>query len=301
MQKIVPHLWFDKEAGAAAEFYTQTFPNSRVTLHQLIKYTPSGDAEQVAFSLNGYEFMAISAGPYFQINPSISFMVNFNPAIDESASENLDELWEKLSEGGEALMELGEYPFSSRYGWVKDKFGVTWQLILNGPDSEPRPYIVPSIMFIHDQAGRAEEARDFYLSVFEDAEAGTKFEYEPGTAPDDVSKVAYEDFQLLGQWFAAMDAGRDMHDFDLNEAVSLIVNCQTQAEIDELWTKLSAVPESEQCGWLKDKFGVSWQIVPTRLGEMMSEGNPDQVQRVTEAFLKMKKFDITELERAYQG
>ncbi|HET6622356.1 MAG TPA: VOC family protein [Candidatus Saccharimonadales bacterium] len=301
MQKIVPHLWFDKEAGEAAEFYTQIFPNSRVTLRQLIPDTPSGDAEQVAFNLNGYEFMAISAGPYFKLNPSISFMVNFDLSNDKDAKEKLDELWNKLIDGGQALMELDEYPFSQRYGWVQDRFGVSWQLILGSSEGEPRPYIVPSTMFIHDNAGRAEEARDFYLSVFDDAQAGTTFKYEPGTAPDDASKVAYEDFQLYGQWFAAMDAGREMHDFDLNEAVSFMVNCETQAEIDKLWSKLSADPAAEQCGWLKDKFGVSWQIVPVALGEMMSQGSPDQVQRVTEAFLKMKKFDIAELERAYSG
>ncbi|HET8690482.1 MAG TPA: VOC family protein [Candidatus Saccharimonadales bacterium] len=297
MQKIVPHLWFDKQAGEAAQFYAQTFPNSKVTLHQIITDTPDGDTEQVAFNLNGYEFMAISAGPYFQINPSISFMVNFDPADQRQ----LDGLWSKLIDGGEALMELKEYPFSKRYGWVKDKFGVTWQLILTDPEGDTRPFIVPSLMFVREQAGKAEEARDFYMSVFPDSQVGGTFPYDPGTAPDDVSKVAYEDFQLYGQWFAAMDGGRDLHDFDMNEAVSLIVNCHTQDEIDELWNKLSAVPESEQCGWLKDKYGVSWQIVPTRLGELMTEGSPEQVRRVTEAFLKMKKFDIAELERAFAG
>lgn len=301
MQKIVPHLWFDDQAGEAAEFYTQTFPNSRVTLRQLVKDTPSGDAEQVAFTLNDHDFMAISAGPYFKVNPSISFLVHFDPNRDRQARENLDELWAKLIDGGQALMELAAYSFSQRYGWVRDKFGVSWQLILTDPAAEARPFIVPSIMFAGVNAGKAQAARDFYISVFPDSHLGTTSPYRPGEAPDEVSKIAYEDFQLTGQWFAAMDGGRDLHAFQLNEAVSFIVNCHDQTEIDELWSKLSAVPEAEQCGWLKDQFGVSWQVVPTALGEMMTNGSPEQVQRVTAAFLRMKKFDIAELEQAYQG
>jgi predicted 3-demethylubiquinone-9 3-methyltransferase (glyoxalase superfamily) len=91
------------------------------------------------------------------------------------------------------------------------------------------------------------------------------------------------------------------HAFGLNEAVSLLVNCDTQEEIDYYWEKLSAVPEAEQCGWLKDKYGVSWQVSSSRLSDMMTEGTPEQIERVTQAFLKMKKFDLAELEAAYRA
>lgn len=91
------------------------------------------------------------------------------------------------------------------------------------------------------------------------------------------------------------------HEFTFNEAVSLIVHCDTQQDIDHYWKKLSAVPEAEQCGWCKDKFGVSWQIVPTAMNEMMASGTPEQVARVTKAFMQMKKFDIDTLQRAYDG
>jgi predicted 3-demethylubiquinone-9 3-methyltransferase (glyoxalase superfamily) len=97
-----------------------------------------------------------------------------------------------------------------------------------------------------------------------------------------------------------MDSAR-MHDFGFNEAVSLIVNCKDQEEIDYYWEKLSAVPEAEQCGWLKDKYGVSWQVTPVEMDEMMRKGSKEQVARVTQAFLKMKKFDVAELRRAYDG
>ena len=109
----------------------------------------------------------------------------------------------------------------------------------------------------------------------------------------------YADFQLENSWFAAMDSAMD-HKFNFNEAVSLMVYCDTQKDIDYYWKKLSAVPQAEQCGWLKDKFGLSWQVVPPRMDEMLDDKNPKRVARVTKAFLEMKKIDLAALEKAYQ-
>lgn len=299
MPHITPHLWFDKEAKQAAEFYASVFDNSAVKNVSMIKDTPSGDCDIVTFTVRGMEFQAISAGPYFKINQSISFMLNYDPSRDEKAREHLDATWEKLVDGGKVLMELNEYPFSKRYGWVQDKFGVSWQLILTNPDGEERPDIVPTLLFVNEKCGKAEEAMNFYLSVFKDSKAGTLAKYSAGMEPNKEGTVMFEDFQLMGTWIAAMD-GALKHDFDFNEAVSFIVRCDTQEEIDYFWEKLSAVPEAEQCGWLKDKFGVSWQIVPTAMEKLMS-GTDEQQSRVTQAFLKMKKFDIAELEKAYRG
>ncbi|OGG12914.1 hypothetical protein A2773_01760 [Candidatus Gottesmanbacteria bacterium RIFCSPHIGHO2_01_FULL_39_10] len=153
MQKITPHLWFDKEVKEAVEFYVSIFPNSKITNITTLRNTPSGDCDVVSFVLSDQPFMAISAGPLFKFN----------------------------------------------------------------------------------------------------------------------------------------------------EAISFIVNCKDQKEIDYYWEKLSAVPESEQCGWLKDKFGVSWQIVPSTMNEMLTKGTPEQIDRVTQAFLPMKKLDINKLQKAYQG
>jgi predicted 3-demethylubiquinone-9 3-methyltransferase (glyoxalase superfamily) len=152
-QKIVPHLWFDREAKEAADFYCSVFPDSRITSITTLRDTPSGDCDVVSFTLSGQPFMAISAGPLFKFNESISFMVY----------------------------------------------------------------------------------------------------------------------------------------------------CDTQEEIDYFWEKLSAVPEAEQCGWLKDKYGLSWQIVPTAMDNMMREKDPERLARITQAFLKMKKFDLAALQRAYDG
>ncbi len=300
-QKIVPHLWFDKEAKEAAEFYVSLFPDSNVSNVTTLYDTPSGDTDIVSFQLSGYSFMAISAGPLFKFNPSISFTVNFGSSQDADARQRIDDVWAKLSEGGTVLMPLQKYPFSERYGWIQDKYGLSWQLILTNPEGEERPRIIPSLLFVTDEGDKAQEASDFYLSVFKGAERGTIARYGAGMEQNKEGAVMFTDFTLEGEWFAAMDGSARMHDFAFNEAISFIVHCENQEEIDYYWEKLSAVPESEQCGWLKDKYGVSWQIVPTAMNEMMASGDTEKIARVTEAFLKMKKFDIAELKKAADG
>ncbi len=298
-QKIVPHLWYDKEAKEAAEFYASLFPDSKITNVTTIQNTPSGNSDIVSFEVWGQKLMAISAGPYFKINPSVSFMVNFDPSRDKNAEKNINEVWKKLSDGGTALMPLDKYPFSERYGWIRDKYGMTWQLILTHPDGEERPAIIPSILFVGDVCGKTEEAIHFYLSVFKNSRQGHIARYPQGMEPDKEGTVMFADFMLENQWFVAMDSAHE-HGFGFNEAVSFMVYCDTQDEIDYYWEKLSAVPEAEQCGWLKDKFGVSWQIVPREMGGMMSKGTSKQIASITKAFLDMKKFDLEKLQRAYK-
>jgi predicted 3-demethylubiquinone-9 3-methyltransferase (glyoxalase superfamily) len=274
-----------------------------MTLHD----TPSGDTDAVSFELWGQAFRAISAGPLFEFNPSVSFMVNFDPLFFDSspspardAREKLDEVWEKLSQGGRALMPIGTYPFSERYGWIQDRYGLSWQLILTDPQGDPRPPIMSSLLFVGENCGKAEEAIDFYRSVFKDAKLGSLARYSVGQEPNKEGTVMFADFKLENHWFVAMDSALE-HGFSFNEAISFIVNCDDQQEIDHYWESLSAVPEAEQCGWLKDKYGVSWQIVPSAMDEMMGSGTPEQIARVTQAFLEMKKFDLSALQRAYDG
>lgn len=298
-QKIIPHLWFDQNAGEAATFYTSVFPDSAITETATVRDTPSGESDIVSFHLSGYSFMAINGGPHFQFNPSLSFFVNFDPGRDENARHHLDQLWEKLSDGGTPLMPLQEYPFSKYYGWVQDKFGLTWQLMLTDSE-EKQPFIVPSLMYVQDVCGKAEEATDFYLSVFNDSERGKLARYPKGMEPDKEGTVMYTDFTLEQQRFAAMDSAQ-AHTFQFNEAISLLVQCNNQEEIDYYWNKLTADPKAEQCGWLKDKYGVSWQIWPKVMGDMMANGTIKQIDRLTKAFLQMKKFDIETLQKAYHG
>ncbi len=299
-QTIVPHLWYDKEAKEAASFYASIFPDSKVKNELVISDTPSGDSDLVAFKLWGQDFMAISAGPYFKFNPSISFMVNFDPSREADASEKLTEVWDKLSEGGQVLMPLDKYPFSEKYGWIQDKYGLSWQLILTNPDGEERPTIVPSFMFAGEKWGKAKAAIDFYLSIFNDARMGHSEPNPPGEDADKEDTLMFADFMLENHWFAAMDSEGD-HPFGFNESISFMVYCDSQKEIDAYWENLSAVPESEQCGWLKDKFGLSWQIVPRDMDKIMSTGTPEQIARVSQATLQMKKLDLAELRKAYQG
>jgi predicted 3-demethylubiquinone-9 3-methyltransferase (glyoxalase superfamily) len=306
-QRIVPHLWYDKEAREAAEFYASVFPESAITSVRTIRDTPSGDCDVVSFTVWGQRFMAISAGPHFKFNPSVSFIVNIDPlffgrssSADAEAAKQIDEMWEKLCAGGTVLMPIGEYPFSKRYGWVQDKYGLSWQLILTQPDGEPRPPIIPSMLFVGDNCGKAEEAIDFYTAVFEGSWKGSLMRYGAGQAPEKEGNIMFADFALEDMWFAAMDSAR-AHDFAFNEATSFLVSCDDQDEIDYYWKELSAVPEAEQCGWLKDRFGLSWQVVPRDMDRMMQRGTPEQIARVTQAFLKMKKFDLAALRRAYDG
>jgi len=301
MQKIVPHLWFDKEAKEAADFYTTLFPDSRVTSPFVLKDTPSGDCDVMSFTLWGHPVVAISAGPMFKLNPSISLMVNFDPSLDPDARKRIDDVWAKLADGGSALMPLDKYPFSERYGWIRDRYGLTWQLILTNPEGEPRPTIMPAFLFVGDVWGKAEEAGAFYTSVFKDSTRGMIARYPAGLEPDKEGTVMFSEFALEGdQRFVAMDSARE-HGYSFNEAFSLLVNCETQDEIDYYWGRLSADPKAEVCGWLKDKYGVSWQIVPTRMNEMLEAGDDAAIARVQAAFMKMKKFDLAELEAAYSG
>jgi predicted 3-demethylubiquinone-9 3-methyltransferase (glyoxalase superfamily) len=142
---------------------------------------------------------------------------------------------------------------------------------------------------------QAEEAMHFYTSIFKNSKVGTVSRYPEG-APGPAGKVMSATFQLEGQEFMALNGGPL---FKFTEAISLFVNCETQEEVDALWAKLSARGKESQCGWLKDKFGLSWQIIPTALGKMLGDPDRERAKRVMQAMLKMKKIDIAGLKRAY--
>lgn len=297
MQKISPFLWFDTQAEDAAQFYTTIFNNSKIG--GITKYNDAsaeasgmqpGSVMTASFEIEGYGFTAINGGPAFKINPSISFFVH---SKDE---KEIDDLWKKLSEGGKVLMELNKYDWSKKYGWVEDKFGLSWQLMFMENDFDQK--IVPSFLFTGNSYGKAQEAMNYYTSIFNNAEIDNVYKYGQNYPPNDPEAVMFEDFTLEGRKFAAMD-GAGEHDFIFNEAVSFVVNCDDQKELDNFWDKLSqdGDPKAQMCGWLKDKYGVSWQIVPSVLPELLSDGKKSQ--KVMEQLLKMKKLDISALKKAY--
>ncbi|MFT4108613.1 VOC family protein [Propionicimonas sp.] len=292
MQRIVPNIWFDHNAAEAAEFYTSAFPDARVI--ESVRYPSeglpdfqadmAGEVLTVELEIGGYRLLGINAGAEFRPNPSVSFFVNFDPAHDPDATQHLDDLWAKLSDGGNALMPLQAYDFSPHYGWIEDRYGVNWQLMLTTPAGGPRPFLVPCLLFTTTVQGRAKEAIGFYTWLFEGS-VGTVATY-PETAGDVAGEVMFADFELAGQWFAAMDSAG--HTFGFTPGVSLMVSCDDQVELDRLWNELSAVPEAEQCGWCTDKFGLSWQLVPTDMADLMS--TPGAYEKL----MGMKKIEISD-------
>jgi predicted 3-demethylubiquinone-9 3-methyltransferase (glyoxalase superfamily) len=293
VEKITPHLWFDTQAREAGDFYTSVFDNSRVKNVTKLEGTPSGSVDIVDVEICGQEFTFLSAGPLFKFNPSISFLVSC-----ETKAE-VDALWSSLSKGGTPMMALGEYPFSERYGWVQDRYGLSWQVMFAGGRAITQK-ITPTLMFTGKQSGNAEDAVRFYSSVFHNSTVGGIVRYDSGEEPDKEGTVKHVQFQLEGQQFAAMDSART-HGFAFNEAISLLVHCETQEEIDDYWERLSADPRAEQCGWLKDQYGVSWQIVPRAMDEMLAGKDKRKIAAVTAAFLKMKKFDVAKLKEVYEA
>lgn len=280
MQKIIPNIWCNGNAKEAAELYASVFPDSDIvatTHYPMSAEEGLADFQQdlagkeltVDVEVKGFRFSLINADGTFAPNPAISFFVNFDPSRGET-KEQLDELWAKLSDGGQVLMPLDKYDWSEYYGWVQDKYGVSWQLMLSNPDGDPRPFIVPSLQFGGAVQNRAAEAIDYYTSVFQNSQKASAWPYDVQTGPATAESLMYADFQLDGQWFAANDSAVEQ-DFTFSPGMSLMVNCKDQAEIDALWEKLSSVPEAEQCGWCQDKFGVSWQIVPENMGELMAK------------------------------
>lgn len=296
MAKIVPNIWCNGNAEEAAEFYASVLPGTsggvltRYPEEGLLHFQRemAGKPLTAQVRIGDYQLVLINAGPEFPPNPSISFMLNFDPSRDPGTAAALDRVWAGLADGGEVLMELGEYPFSPHYGWVADRYGVTWQLILTDPAGDPRPFVMPALMFCGPVLNRAEAAIAKYTSLFDDSAVGTMVHSTAATETADTDGVMFSDFTLAGEWFVAVDSPGP-HDFTFSNGVSLQVNCADQAEIDRYWAALSAVPEAEQCGWCTDEFGVSWQIVPADMDALML------TPEVYAAVMGMKKIVIGDL------
>lgn len=276
--QIYPCLWFEDQAEEAAQFYGKVFKNGALTGHTPIVVT---------VELSGQKFMCINGGPQFKPNPTMSFYTICK------TEEEVQAVWNKLLEGGQIIMPLDKYDWSEKYGWIQDRYGVSWQVTL-GKISDLGQKFTPALMFAGDQFGRAEEAINYYIRVFKDSTIHLIHRY-PQSDEKQKGRIAYSQFSLLGQQFIAMDSALSP-DLSFTEGLSLVVECDTQVEIDYYWYKLSQGGEEGQCGWLKDKFGFSWQIVPAVLSELMTDAS--RAPRVTEAFLKMKKFDIEALLQA---
>jgi predicted 3-demethylubiquinone-9 3-methyltransferase (glyoxalase superfamily) len=301
MLPIKPHIWFGQDkAKEAAEFYASLLPGSALNYVNHFAMPGGGECETVEFTMAGQPFLGISAGPGLNISPAISFMINFDPSRNPDAAKHIDDVWNKLLPNGKVMMPLDRYPFSERYGWISDKYGVSWQLILTNPAGEERPVIVPSLLYTGDVVGKANEAIEFYCSIFKDGKRGTTAPRPEDMGPDKAGTLMFADFYINHTWLAAMDSAHP-HGFGFNDAVSLLITCETQEEIDYYWSTLTADGQPGQCGWLKDKYGVSWQVASTVMFEALKHGSPEQIARVTQTFMTMKKVDVAVLQQAYNG
>lgn len=298
-QRITPNIWCDRNAEEAAASYASVFEGAsyRVTGRYPSDGLPefqrefAGQAVTVDVDLNGFRIALINAGSEFHPTPAISFLVNVDPRRfdgDEHAARGwINRAWTRFGEEGLALMDIGEYPFSGLYGWVEDPYGVSWQLKLTDPNAEPVAPIIPMLTFGGPVQGRALEAVELYTALLPDSGTVRVVEYPVTVFPDAGGDVTYADFRLAGQSFAVLDSPVD-RDFAFSPGLSLQVDCDGQDEIDRLWQALSAVPAAEQCGWLTDRFGVSWQIVPSNMAALM------QRPHAYEHMMRMRKLVIAD-------
>lgn len=282
---IVPCLWFDDQAEPAAALYTQTLGGTIHAVTHVQVDTPSGKPKgsvlTVEFEAGGHTFTALNGGPMFKVGPNISFFVFVK------TPEEASRVWAALEPGGTAMMPLDQYPWSERYGWIADRFGVSWQVMTDR--AHQGPTIVPCFMFAGPVHGRAAEAMQTWTKVFPDSKVEQVETYGPGEGVE--GGVKHGRFSLGGARFVAMDSHAS-HESTFTEGLSLQVRCKDQAEIDSLWAALTDGGAESQCGWCKDRFGVSWQILPSNIGALLKS------ERAFQAMFGMKKFDIAALERA---
>lgn len=298
MQKITPFLWFDHQAEEAINFYITLFPDSKITDTQRYNEDsakasgqPAGSVMSASFELAGQRFAALNGGDYYKFTPATSFFVSCD------TEQESDTLWNKLSEGGKIMMPFQVYPFSKKFGWCADKFGVSWQINL-APNKQK---ISPCLMFVGKQHGKTEEAVNMYTAMFKNSKIDMIARYEAGELDPAIGTIKHAEFTLDGYTFMAMDSSFK-HDFTITGGISFLVNCENQAEVDEFCAKLTeGGGEQQPCGWLTDKYGVVWQIVPTILSKLLGDPDPEKSGRVMQAMLQMKKLEIAELQKAYDG
>jgi len=299
MQKITPFLWFDDNAEEAVNYYVSLFDKTKIS--KIIRYDeasaiaagrPVNSVLTITFQMEGQNFTALNGGPHFKINESISMFVYCE------SDEKIEKTYNNLCEGGKVLFPLDKYDWSQRYAWVIDKFGLSWQLDVDKINNQQK--ILPALLFVNDKVLNVKEAAEFYCSIFPNSKIMMEYPYDRSAGLPD-GTLLFTQFKLSDYLFNAM-SGQGEHKFDFNEAFSFVVDCKNQEEVDFYWGKLTSDGGRESmCGWLKDKFGVSWQVVPGVLMEMLSDKNPAKAQKAMEAMLQMKKIIIADLEKAIKS
>lgn len=273
---IYPTIWCNNNAREMADSYCSIFPETVIV---------DQNPWVVVLSMEGQRIMLLNGGDMFRPNPSVSLMYL------TSREKLVESLYQQLIEGGKELMPLDSYPFSQRYGWVEDRFGVSWQLY-SGEDKDILQRLVPTLMFSGSNNGKAEEAINFYTSLFPAAEVRGILRYN-GNEGEIEGNVQHAEFKIMDYLLMIMDSSYP-HAFGFTEGMSLVVECHTQEEIDHYWELLTSDGgEESMCGWLRDKYGVSWQITPTVMKELLHRS-----PKVMEVMMTMKKLEIRKLQEA---
>ena len=277
-KSIYPCLWFNDNAKTAADFYCSVFSNAKILQDTTIA---------VSFEINGTRFMALNGGSVYKANAAVSYYVYCG------SEEEISRMYAMLSDGGKIRMPLDKYDWSAKYAWVADRFGIDWQLdiaTINSPQ-----HIVPALLFANEKTTKVKEAVMYYTGLFEESEILLEAPFPPAAGlPQDT--LLFAQFKLRRFLFNAMSGGTAKYDFDFDYGNSFVVECDTQEQIDRYWNVLTQDGEESRCGWLKDKFGVAWQIIPAALSKLM--GDPEKAPRVMQAFMQMKKLDIATLLKA---
>ncbi len=284
---IFPCLWYDGDARESAGFYVKVF-NGKIT---------ADNPMVINVDLFGQKFMLLNGGPHFKKNASVSFTV-----LCETEDE-VQQYWDGLAEDGMVMMPLDSYPWSAKYGWVQDRFGVSWQVYLGEKYGDQK--IVPTLMFIHGNNGKAMQAMELYTRTFPNSKIGSFLKYGQGSKGNPIQEPAdniqHAHFKIDGYGLYCMDNSYD-HTFDFNEGISMVIMTDNQEQTDTYWDALTAGGgRASMCGWLKDQFGFSWQIVPKKLIELMSDPDPEKAQKVAQAMMTMQKIIIEDLEKAYRS
>ncbi len=296
MKKIIPYFWCNRNIEEFVNVLTEIFPNSKTGMKTYytesssqVSGMPVGEMMSQQFWLCGQEFGAINGGDYFKFSPAVSMTV-----FCENENQ-IDGLWEKLSQGGTVMMPLQEYPFSKRYGWIQDRFGVSWQLNMNGEKQR----IVPTLLFVGDQCGKAKQAAEEYAGLFKSKDSLTIGRFSE-KGPDENGSMVHAILKAADQELIFMD-GEGPHAFQFTGAISLMIDCEDQNEIDYFWNAITKEGKEMPCGWAVDKYGITWQVFATFLEEYLYSKDEKKSEAALQAMYQMKKIKIDEILKAHQS
>lgn len=277
---IMPAFWCTGTMAEQARAYAALFPGATIDGQDPGAWAPGAPGATLA--LDGCAVQLIDGGPMYAPTPAISLFVQ---RPDEGG---VRALWDGLAEGGAVLMPLDAWPWARLFGWVQDRWGVTWQVNL-GPLDEVGQAVLPYLTFAGPAAGRVRAALDLYARAFPDLRVDGIHDHD-GSGPDPAGTVMHAQVRLRGGTMMLSESAQG-HDWGFTPGTSLSVACEDQAQVDRLWDLFLEGGKPQRCGWLTDAFGVSWQIVPQVLADIMARGTPDQKARAVAAFLPMEKLD----------